>query len=156
MEPRAEQLTIPASYGSPTLLLPWTAVSAALLEAQRYWLGTVRPNGRPHTVPVDGLWLDETLVVGGDGDTVHARNLVVNGAVTVHLPDADTATILEGVAQWLTPPEPQARALAAASTSKYGYAPPASAFRAGVWQIRPRAVLAWTDITRDATRFTFS
>jgi hypothetical protein len=155
MEPRARQLVIPAAYGAPAELLPWAPVSTALLTSLRYWLSTVRPDGRPHTVPVDGLWVDDTLVVGGDTATVHSRNLTTNTAVTVHLPDADTPTIVEGVAQWLTPPERQARSFAAASKAKYGYAPPAAAFRAGVWQVRPRAVLAWTDITRDATRFTF-
>ena len=155
MEPVAERLRIPAAYGSPTMLLPWSAVEGSLRGALHYWLATVRPDGRPHSVPVDGLWVDGRLVVGGDPDTVYRRNLRHNRAVTVHLADTEAATIVDGVADWFRPPQNQARALATASRAKYGYAPPVKAFAAGVWRVSPRVVMAWTDLTLDATRFRF-
>lgn len=154
-EPVAERLRIPVAYGTPTVLMDWAGVEDALRGALHYWLVTARPDGRPHAVPVDGLWLDGTLIVGGDPDTVHGRNLNANPAVTLHLEDTESATIVDGVAEWLKPPPRQARSLADASQAKYGFAPPVAAFAAGVWQLRPRVVMAWTDISRDATRFRF-
>ncbi len=155
MDPVAEPLRIPAGYGTPTSLMEWPAVARALQGARHYWLVTVRPDGRPHSVPVDGLWLDDSLIVGGDPDTVYRRNLARNPAVTVHLEDTEAATIVDGMGHWLVPPEKEALALAHASRAKYGFAPPVEVFAAGVWQIRPRLVMAWTDLTRDATRFRF-
>jgi hypothetical protein len=49
----------------------------------------------------------------------------------------------------------EARRLAAASKSKYGYAPPLSVYTSGVWTLEPQRVLAWTNFPRDATRFDF-
>ena len=155
MEPHAEQLPLPTAYGRPDVLLDWAEVQARLEAAPHYWLATVRPDGRPHAVPVDGIWVDGALVFGGDPATVHARNLAAGSGVSVHLGNADEVTILEGVPDLYEPSQPEARAFAAASKAKYGYAPPVSAYLSGVWRVRPTVVLAWTALHRDATRFRF-
>jgi len=36
--------------------LPWAETEAALGRAELYWITTVRANGRPHVVPLIGLW----------------------------------------------------------------------------------------------------
>jgi hypothetical protein len=59
------------------------------------------------------------------------------------------------VGERVTPDATAARDLAAASKSKYGYGPPASAYRSGVTALVPRRVLAWDDLSADPTRFTF-
>ena len=59
MEPVAEQMQFPEGYGTPSKLLAWTAVRRRLEEAEQYWLATTRPDGRPHVVPVDGVWVDD-------------------------------------------------------------------------------------------------
>jgi hypothetical protein len=61
MLPVAEQLPLPSSYGSPNRLLVWTSVEQRLVESLHYWLATVRRDGTPHVVPVDGMWLDGRL-----------------------------------------------------------------------------------------------
>ena len=47
-----------------------------------YWLATVRRDGTPHVVPVDGMWLDGGCYFGGDPATVHIRNLRRDGRAT--------------------------------------------------------------------------
>jgi Pyridoxamine 5'-phosphate oxidase len=42
-------------------LPPWPEARRRLAEADTYWLATVRPDGRPHVVPVLAVWLDGTL-----------------------------------------------------------------------------------------------
>jgi len=62
LPPAAEAMTLPAGYGqSATALMSWADVAQRLAQAPRYWLASVRPDGRPHVVPTDGLWIDDVL-----------------------------------------------------------------------------------------------
>lgn len=58
-EPIAELLELPKEYGRPEVALAWDDVRARLVAATQYWLATVRPDGRAHVVPLDGIWLDD-------------------------------------------------------------------------------------------------
>lgn len=156
MPPIAEQLQLPSSYGSPDRLLDWASVEQRLVEAPHYWLATVRRDGTPHVVPVDGMWLDGGCHFGGDPATVHIRNLRRDGHAALHLEDGESAVIVEGVAEWMTPSKATARRLADAAQAKYGYPQSAASYREGVWQLQPIKVLAWTRLYVDATRFTFT
>lgn len=155
MNPTAELLAVPAVYGKPKTLLDWDAVYPRLDQAERYWLATTRPDGRPHVVPVDGVWLDGVWYFGGHPDTVHQRNLRTNRKIAIHLEDAMAVVIVEGDAEWITPSAPVAKRLAETSNAKYGYGATAKAYRAGTWGLRPRVVIAWANLMNDATRFTF-
>lgn len=62
-EPTVEPLDLPREYGSVSERLSWSSVEHRLEAAPIYWLGTVRPDGRPHAVPVDGLWGVASTVV---------------------------------------------------------------------------------------------
>ena len=64
--PISEQLTLPSGYGSPNQLLDWTVVEQRLVDSLHYWLATVRRDGTPHVVPLDGIWLDGVCYFGGD------------------------------------------------------------------------------------------
>jgi Pyridoxamine 5'-phosphate oxidase len=153
--PVAEQLTLPKSYGSPSRLLDWTSVERRLVESLHYWLATVRRDGSPHVVPTDGMWLDGGCYFGGDPATVHIRNLRRNVRATLHLEDGESAVIVEGDAEWVTPSKAVAQRLAAAATAKYGYVQSAASYQEGVWRLQPVKVLAWTMLYVDATRFRF-
>ena len=153
--PTGELLPLPPGYGTPSKTLAWAAVEARLDAATHVWLATVRPDGRPHTVPVDSLWLDGAVWFGGSADTVKHRNLLVDGRATLHLADAESAVIVEGTAELIHADPPTVEALIAASKEKHGYAPPAEAFAGGVWRLRPAKVMAWTSLPVDATRFRF-
>lgn len=146
---------MPAEYGSPSLLLRWADVRARLEEAPQYWLATVRPDGRPHTVPTDGLWPDDAFWFGGSPQTVKHRNLTADGRASLHVPDANSSVIVEGVCDVYRPGAAEADRLERTSTEKYGYAPPPNAYAGGVWRLRPVKVMAWTALVEDATRFRF-
>ena len=139
----------------PNRLLDWPSVEQRLVESLRYWLGTVRRDGSPHVVPVDGIWLDSDCYFGGDPATVHIRNLRRDGRATLHLEDGESAVIVEGTAEWVNPSKTVAQRLAAAATAKYGYSQSAKAYLAGVWRLQPAKVLAWNQLYVDATRFQF-
>jgi F420H(2)-dependent biliverdin reductase len=89
------------------------ALSAAaanrLEEAKNVWMATVRPDGRPHMVPI---W----FVVGADcwyictaPGSVKARNLSRNPHIALALEDGTDPYIVEGEAR---PAEPTAEVIA--------------------------------------------
>lgn len=153
--PRAERLAVPSEYGSPSQLLDWATVDARLGEAEHYWLATVRPDGRPHVVPLDGLWLEGRWWFGGSPGAVKHRNLLAEPRASLHLDDAVAAVIVEGSCAIVTPSQEWAEHLAASSKAKYGYGPPASVYLGGVWALAPAKVMAWSDLSVDPTRFVF-
>jgi hypothetical protein len=155
MLPISEQLSLPSSYGTPNQLLDWTVVEQRLVDSLHYWLATVRGDGSPHVVPVDGLWFDRGCYFGGDRATVHIRNLRRDGRATLHLEDGESAVIVEGTAEWTMPSKAEARRLVAASKAKYGYSDSTASYLAGVWRLNPVKILAWTTLYVDATRFLF-
>jgi Pyridoxamine 5'-phosphate oxidase len=155
MQPTAELLALPAVYGKPKRITDWGAVYQRLETSERYWLATTRPDGRPHVVPVDGVWVDGLWYFGGHKDTVHQRNLRTNTKIALHLEDAMSVVIVEGDAEWIKPSTGDAKRIATASNDKYGYGATAKSYREGTWALRPRVVIAWSDLLNDATRFTF-
>ena len=67
------------------------------------WLGTVRPDGRPHLVPVWFLWDGQTILIFSKPDQ-KIRNLRQNPAVMLGLDDTDTGEdvlLIEGTAELL-------------------------------------------------------
>jgi nitroimidazol reductase NimA-like FMN-containing flavoprotein (pyridoxamine 5'-phosphate oxidase superfamily) len=159
-EPRASRPQMPEGYGVPRGargMLPWSHASDLLASAKNYWVATVRPDGRPHTVPVWGNWIDGTFYVGAGPETRRGRNLASNPAMSVHIEKGDEVVILEGTAEEVTNPGPDLVARLIEDTmSKYKYKTnPSDWQQGGFFAVRPRVVLAWSDFPRSATRWHF-
>jgi hypothetical protein len=167
LEPRAERPGI-RDYGVPESLeglLPWSWAAEHLERSLTYWISTVRPDRRPHAVPVWAVWLDGHLWFEGGIGTRRARNLAQNAAAvaSIHIDD-DAALIVEGVVELRSdPPSELAARLIEAYTkyrpTRWAYeADPANWRRAnggGLWALRPVVVLGWTRFPDDATRWRF-
>jgi hypothetical protein len=82
-------------------LLPWKWAEAQLIAARNYWMATTRPDGRPYTRPVWGLWLDAVLYLS-IGSPLAVQNLARTPAATVHLESGAKVVILEGVTEAIT------------------------------------------------------
>jgi hypothetical protein len=161
-EPNADRPRFPKGYGVPTTtkgLRPWTDVEARLREARVYWIATSGPGGRPHVRPVDGLWLDGRLYVGGSPETRWIRDLEVNAQTSVHLDGVDDVVILEGeTVHHEDGVEPALAArLAEASNAKYPeYGMKQSDYEGpGVRAFRPKVGFAWAAFPKDVTRYRF-
>jgi nitroimidazol reductase NimA-like FMN-containing flavoprotein (pyridoxamine 5'-phosphate oxidase superfamily) len=99
--PKATRPHMPG-YGLPkskTGLLAWKWAVNKLSESRQYWIVTVRPDGRPHTMPVWGLWLDNVFYFSTGAGTRKARNLSRNPHCVVANEDAAEAVIVEGKAK---------------------------------------------------------
>ena len=47
-------------------LLSWDFVDNLLKEAKNYWLSTTRPDGRPHVIPIWGVWYKDKFYCGNE------------------------------------------------------------------------------------------
>jgi len=160
-QPKGVLPRFPKGYvENPQSLLPWSYVLQRLTDAKNYWLCTVRPNGHPHVVPKWGVWVDDKIYFDGSPETRHARNIVENPYVVLHLESGDDVVIVEGISKAIQKPAPELAAkVARAYTAKYaalGYAPaPDQWDNGGLFVISVRMALAWTKFTDDPTKFVF-
>ena len=145
----------------------WHQVSDALAAAELYWLTTVRKDGRPHTTPLVGAWVDGAFVFCTGPDEQKAQNLAHSAAVTVttgvNTWKDGLDVVVEGKAvrvmgrETLTP-------LADAIREKYhgewdftphddGFGHTENAFIAHVFRVPPDKVLAFAKSPHGQTRF---
>lgn len=149
---------LPADRGGG--LIPWAEAERRLLAAHDYWCATVRPDGRPHVMPVWGAWLDGRLWFSSSVGSRKVRNLAAEPRCTLTTDDARDPVVVEGVAERVA--EPAAlRAFLAAVNPKYGSAlteefldPAVNATIA----VRPVTVFALSgaDFTGTPTRWRFA
>jgi len=72
-----------ARFSEATEPVGWQQVSDVLAAAELYWLTTVRSDGRPHTTPLVGAWLDDSFVCCTGAEEQKAQNLAHCTGVTV-------------------------------------------------------------------------
>ncbi len=65
----------PLIAGERRLQPLWPEACRRLAEGGTYWLATVRPDGRPHVVPVLAVWLDGALHFTSNPTARKAKNL---------------------------------------------------------------------------------
>jgi len=78
--------------------LDWKWASDRLANAHNYWLTTVCPDGRPHVMPIWGVWIDSAFYFSTGRRSRNSLNLKMNGNCIVCPEDAREAVILEGAA----------------------------------------------------------
>ena len=83
-----------------TGILPWAWARERLLVSQNYWLVTVWPDGRPHAMPVWGMWdEDDTLLFSSAGGSRKVRNLIADPRCVVTAQDTLQPVVVEGIAE---------------------------------------------------------
>lgn len=101
-------------YGNPPLA--WSRVvkvlSGAPTDDLTHFVGTVRPDGRPHVAGVGGLYLDGDLYFVAGPGTRRARNLAANPSCTIAVRMEGMDLTFEGEAVRVTDREILERAAA--------------------------------------------
>ena len=82
-----------------TGLLPWSWAEERLSTSHDYWVATVWPDGRPHVMPVWGIWHDQSLWFSSSKASRKAINLAAKPRCTVATDNALEPVIIEGDAQ---------------------------------------------------------
>ncbi|WP_116950045.1 pyridoxamine 5'-phosphate oxidase family protein [Jiangella endophytica] len=101
-------------------LLAWPVAAEGFAAAPKYWLATGRASGRPHVMPVLGVWLGDAFAVSTRPGSVKGRNLLRGGGCVVTAATDAGDLVLEGAARHVTDPARQA-AVAAAFVAKYDW-----------------------------------
>src|SRR5688572_13053869 len=71
-------------YGDASATAPsWDDIERCLIDAQLYWFITARKDGRPHAVPLVGVWHDGAFAFCTGPDEQKRRNLELNSQVAV-------------------------------------------------------------------------
>lgn len=148
-----------AGYGIATDAagqLPWAWAEERLTAARNYWICTTRADGRPHAMPVWGLWSDGAVMFSTDSQSYKGRNLAARPDIVVHLESGDEVVVVEGRAEWVTQaglPD----SFVGDYAEKYGHTLDVTDPAFGFYRVAPVRVLAWreTDFPTSATRFIF-
>ncbi|AGB21107.1 pyridoxamine-phosphate oxidase [Mycobacterium sp. JS623] len=144
----------------------WQQVSEALAGAELYWLTTVRHDGRPHTTPLVGAWVDDGFVFCTGPEEQKARNLAHGTAVTVttgvNTWNDGLDVVVEGNAERLTGLDtltPLADRIREKYDGEWDFTPNDNGFGHGphiayVFRVAPLKVLAFAKSPHGQTRFT--
>ena len=114
-------------YGDASATPPaWDDIERLLTDAQLYWIITVRADGRPHAVPLVGVWHDGAFAFCTGSQEQKQRNLdadprvaVTTGSTGADGWDSGKDVVVEGTAVRVTDPDALQR-LADAWFAKYG------------------------------------
>ena len=113
----ASARTISIHDGTPR---PWAQAGACLAQAPTYWLATARPGGRPHLVPVLGVWVDGAPHFVANPSSRKARNLAANARCVIAVSGDGLDVVIEGEATQMHD-QPTLRRVAEAYASKYDW-----------------------------------
>jgi nitroimidazol reductase NimA-like FMN-containing flavoprotein (pyridoxamine 5'-phosphate oxidase superfamily) len=108
--------TLPANEGSG--LLPWSWAEERLVASRNYWMVTVWPDGRPHAMPVWGMWHEGTFLFSSSNPSRKAKNLTADPRCVITTEDAANPVVVEGTAERITDPN-EIAAMLALENSKY-------------------------------------
>ncbi len=165
-EPVSEQ---PFSADEARPVPTWAEARRRLEDAQFYWLATVRPDGRPHVVPVLAVWLNGALHFSAGATTRKGKNLARNPHCVVTVATDDLHLVVEGVAAKVSD-DSRLQIVAEVYATKYGWqvavrdgafyadgAPTAGPPPYEVYEVAPtRAFGFGTDKSVGATRWRFA
>jgi hypothetical protein len=141
-------------------LLPWDWAVERLTRSRNYWVATSWPDGRPHCVPVWGVWLDDAFYFSSGERSRKARNLAANPRCVICPENGDEAISLEGVVETVSDDERIVKFVEAYNPKYDWHATAEEMKKMGlVFAVRPRKVLAFNDAPGEfqttATRWEF-
>lgn len=152
---------MPSSYGVPVdgsggELLPWSWAVERLTAARNYWICTTRRDGRPHAMPVWGIWLDDAVWFSTSRETTKGRNMARDPRIVIHLESGDDTVVLEGEVEHPTDGEALQR-FVDAYDEKYAFRMELGDENYGIYVLHPRVAHTWSeqDYPRTATRWVF-
>ena len=141
-----------------TGLLPWSWAVERLERSHDYWVATIRPDGRPHMMPVWGIWLEDAVWFSSSRGSRKARNLDANPNCTITTDNAYEPVIVEGAGVRLTDLSTVTRFVAAINQKYTDYSVDFfNPDRNACFQVRPTWAfgLIESDFTGSPTRWIF-
>ncbi len=132
-------------------MLSWDWVERQMHEARNYWVCTVCADGRPHSVPVWGAWIDGVLYFGSDRLALKARNIARDSRIVLHLGSGDETVIFEGKAAEARVSASQLQRISRRYVEKYELDPQLAESDDLLLRVISRKVMAWLEKDYPAT-----
>jgi nitroimidazol reductase NimA-like FMN-containing flavoprotein (pyridoxamine 5'-phosphate oxidase superfamily) len=123
-------------------LIEWAPIAERFAASRNYWVGTASKSGRPHAMPVWGVWLGDRFAFSTSPASRKARNLRSNPGVAVHLEDGNAVIVIEGRARELRNAE-ELSAFLVAYNPKYQWNFTPDQVTDGVFEVTPEIAFAW-------------
>jgi len=140
-------------------LLPWAWIARKMTRCHTFWLATIHSgshpgHGRPHVMPVWGVWLDDAFFFSTGRKSRKGQNLAANPACTVTNDDCEQAVIVEGQA---APVEDAAALERVANAYKKKYKMDPREMGEPIFIVRPKTVFGFIEksFPKSATRWRF-
>ncbi len=150
----------PAAYFGPPEkgFLNWETLLWRFAAERSYWLATA--DGKPHSMPVWGIWQDHAFKFSTAGTSKKATNLRHNPYAVVHTANTEATLIIECSARELQTDVELQRFLDDYNP-KYRWSFTVDDVREGVFALTPNKAFAWAQGEGDgfsdtATRWTFA
>jgi nitroimidazol reductase NimA-like FMN-containing flavoprotein (pyridoxamine 5'-phosphate oxidase superfamily) len=137
-------------------LLRWDWVASKMQRCRTFWLSTTHANhGRPHVMPVWGVWLDDAFFFSTGRKSRKGQNLAANPACTIANDNGEEAVIIEGLA---TPVEDSAALKRIAAVYKKKYKLDPRSMNEPIFIVRPSTVFGFIEksFPKSATRWKFT
>jgi PPOX class probable F420-dependent enzyme len=160
-EPHASRPHMPGygiqRAGQGSGLLPWAWAEERLTASRNYWVTSVWPDGRPHSMPVWGVWDGEAFWFSSGNRSRKARNLGADPRCVVTTEDASEPVVIEGDADIVREQDAIAP-VAELMNSKYGGITVEFLAANATIRVRPRWAfgIAHDDFTGSPTRWDFT
>jgi PPOX class probable F420-dependent enzyme len=142
--------------GEGSGLLPWSWAEERLIASRNYWVTSLWPDGRPHSMPVWGAWDGEALWFSSGRRSRKARNLAADPRCVVTTEDANEPVVIEGSAESARERDAIVR-VAELMNAKYGGITAEFLAAHATIRVRPRWAfgIAHDDFTGSPTRWVF-
>jgi len=135
-------------------LLSWTWAHDRFSEAHNYYLSTTRVDGRPHVMPVWGVWIDRAFYFSTGRQSRKSKNLSLNPSCVVCPESASKAVILEGTAKEIGEGSVRSQ-FVVAYKKKYDW--DMSDTKEPIYEVRPVVIFGITEnANSNPTRWRFS
>lgn len=165
---RKEPISAQPLIANDATVTPWAEGCRRLAQGDFYWLATVRPDGRPHVVPLLAVWLEDALYFSTSATSRKARNLAHESHCVITTACDDAHLVVEGAAARVRD-EATLQRVAAMYAAKYGWhvsmrdgafyadgAPTAGPPPYEVYRVTPTLIFGFgTDASFAATRWRF-
>jgi len=144
-------------------LLPWKWAKERLEKGRTYFISTADPTGKPHVMPVWGIWLNDVFLFSTGGKSRKARNLSGNPRCSIvtdidfkgraKKDDIKDTVIVEGVADVVDDLRIRKK-FSALYEEKYAW--DMEGFAEPIYRVRPNVVFGFADqFAQTATRWKF-
>ena len=105
------------------------------------WLATVRPNGKPHLIPIWFVWHADKFYICTEGKSIKVQNIRHDPRVSVSLEDGTKPVVAKGTATLIERPYPDE--VAALFQQKYDWNINSDSSNTTLIEVSPQKWLNW-------------